>query len=181
MNIDELPGWFAPENRMMLDQLIRNSESVSGIEIGCFLGLSTVWFCYHLHRLQCVDTWRENSEEPGENNLVLTLKRMGTPRDFYHVWEHNVCEALMWSKVTPIRGRSDEVHPLVVDADLVYIDGDHSYEGCKRDIELYLPKARKIICGDDYVKRSEFGVIQAVKDMLPGAQSYGPFWYFVKE
>ncbi len=181
MNIDELPGWFAPENRLMLDQLIRNHECTSGIEIGCFLGLSTVWFCYHLHRLQCIDTWYEDAIEPNQNNLVQTLRRMGTPKDFYHVWCDNIFEAQVGRKITAIRGRSDEIHPLVVDADLVYIDGDHSYAGCKRDIELYLPKARKVICGDDYVKRPEFGVIEAVKEMLPGHQRYGPFWYFVKE
>ena len=36
--------------------------------------------------------------------------------------------------------------------DLVFIDADHSYEGCKADIEAYLPKVRPggIIAGHDY-------------------------------
>jgi len=36
--------------------------------------------------------------------------------------------------------------------DLVFIDGDHSYEMVKLDIELWLPKIKKggIMCGHDY-------------------------------
>lgn len=56
--------------------------------------------------------------------------------------------------------------------DLVYIDADHSYEGCLRDIEDWYPKIKKggIMLGDDYRiyegRRPgiEFGVIQAVNE-----------------
>jgi len=34
--------------------------------------------------------------------------------------------------------------------DMVFIDGEHTYETVKKDIELWLPKAKKIICGHDY-------------------------------
>ncbi len=35
--------------------------------------------------------------------------------------------------------------------DLVFIDGDHSYEAAKRDIEMWLPKVKPggILCGHD--------------------------------
>ena len=35
--------------------------------------------------------------------------------------------------------------------DFVFVDADHSYEGCKQDIEDWLPKIRRggIICGHD--------------------------------
>lgn len=35
--------------------------------------------------------------------------------------------------------------------DLVYIDGDHTYEGVVKDLEAWFPKVRKggMICGDD--------------------------------
>jgi len=38
--------------------------------------------------------------------------------------------------------------------DFIFVDGDHSYEGCLEDIEKYYPKVRKggIIAGDDYHK-----------------------------
>ena len=36
--------------------------------------------------------------------------------------------------------------------DLVYVDGDHTYEGVRRDLALWMPKVRPggIFCGDDY-------------------------------
>jgi hypothetical protein len=180
MSADDIPGWFPYRNRARLAQLISQLGVKSVIEIGCFLGLSTVWFALHTFRVQCIDTWREDAQEPSGNNLVETLARMGCPRDFYHVWEGNVARSGMWPKVTPIRGRSQEIHGHVVSADLVYIDGDHGYEECKRDIELYAPKAKMVVCGDDYIERPEFGVIEAVTELLPGHQSDGQFWWAVK-
>lgn len=55
--------------------------------------------------------------------------------------------------------------------DLVFIDADHSYEGCKRDIEAYLPKVKKggYIGGHDYNNVSdkfEFGVTKAVDEFV---------------
>ena len=48
----------------------------------------------------------------------------------------------------------------------VYIDGDHSYDGVKRDIELYLPKIKEggIIGGHDYNKKEWEGVVKAVNE-----------------
>lgn len=58
--------------------------------------------------------------------------------------------------------------------DLVYIDADHSYEGCLRDLEDWYPKVKKgkFLLGDDYRvyegkgKRVgiKFGVIEAVNE-----------------
>lgn len=54
--------------------------------------------------------------------------------------------------------------------DLVYIDADHSYEGCLRDINDWYPKVKKgrFLLGDDYRiyegrhEGVKFGVIEAV-------------------
>ena len=49
--------------------------------------------------------------------------------------------------------------------DLVFIDGNHSYEVVKRDLELYWPKVRPggILIGHDYTTRFP-GVIKAVRE-----------------
>jgi predicted O-methyltransferase YrrM len=180
MNIDEVGGWFPQENRTKLDELIDLHHCKSGIEIGSFLGLSAIWLAFRLERLQCLDTWCEEATEPNNNNLVATLRRYGIPRDFLRVFLGNVLDAGLMHKVTPIVGRSQEVHGQVVDADLVYIDGSHTYEDVRRDIELYAPKARKVICGDDYVERDGFGVIRAVTELLPSHQHVGQFWWALK-
>ena len=55
--------------------------------------------------------------------------------------------------------------------DIVYIDGDHTYEGVKTDINCWWPKVKSggILCGDDYVKSTTgkgypYGVIEAVNE-----------------
>jgi len=55
--------------------------------------------------------------------------------------------------------------------DVVYVDGDHTYEGVKTDIECWWPKVKPghILCGDDYVesktgKGFPYGVIKAVQE-----------------
>ena len=52
--------------------------------------------------------------------------------------------------------------------DLVYIDGNHSYEKVCEDIEMTLPliKDTGYISGHDYVDIEWSGVIKAVKDKL---------------
>ncbi len=48
--------------------------------------------------------------------------------------------------------------------DFVFIDADHSYEGCLRDIKAWLPKVKSggYICGHDYPRYP--GVVQAVDE-----------------
>ncbi len=48
-------------------------------------------------------------------------------------------------------------------ADFVFIDADHSYEACTRDMEAWWPVTETLFCGHDYGK-PEFGVTQAVTE-----------------
>lgn len=65
--------------------------------------------------------------------------------------------------------------------DLIYVDADHSYEGCKKDLEAWWPKLKKggFFIGDDYTnKRAKytgvvFGVVKAVDEF---AKDKGPVY-----
>lgn len=50
--------------------------------------------------------------------------------------------------------------------DFVFIDGDHSYEGCSSDIRLWYPKLRDggLLSGHDYRDGRNYGVKQAVHE-----------------
>ena len=184
-----IAGWFAHENQRELFRLIQQHDIRTVAEIGSFMGLSAVWFAQRVEHVYCIDTWFEGATYESENNLVGTLRRWELPRDFFSIFRDNVMRSGVWHKITPIRGNSCHVSDEVPTVDLVYIDGDHSYEGCHRDILTYREKATKILCGDDYTERMEsdgtgktpaFGVIEAVNELLPGADHVGPFWWWVR-
>ena len=75
-----------------------------------------------------------------------------------------------------LRGTSQEQSTKFDDEtiDFVYIDGDHTYEGCKLDISLWWPKVKQggIISGHDFCESVnaktglKFGVIQAVTEFV---------------
>ncbi len=174
-----IAGWFAPENRITLDALIKECSIGSVTEIGSFMGLSAVWFARRVNSVTCVDSWFEPANAESQNNLLITMRRWGIPRDFFHMFAENVMRSGQWHKILPLRGTSTQMVEQVPVSDLVYIDGDHSYEGCKRDIEIYRDKARVLICGDDYADREGFGVIQAVSEAFPDHKHFGPFWWAI--
>ena len=52
--------------------------------------------------------------------------------------------------------------------DYVYIDGDHSYEGAKKDLIAWYPKVKKggFFGGHDYIKTRQCNVIPAVDEFF---------------
>lgn len=79
------------------------------------------------------------------------------------------------AEVYPHQGRytiqrmtSEQASKLYADesVDLVFIDGDHSYEGCSTDIRLWWPKVKPggILSGHDYRTDKDYGVIRAVQE-----------------
>lgn len=77
--------------------------------------------------------------------------------------------------------------------DFVYIDANHSFEGCKEDIKIWYPKVKKggLFSGHDYLdeikKGTVFGVKKAVDEFfnaekinfLKTNEEY-PTWYCIK-
>ncbi len=175
---DKIFGWFADQNRATLAQLIAEHDVKTVLEIGSFLGLSAIWFAERVDHVTCIDTFEETATEHNDNNLVWTLKDMHLPNPFRCVFQKNIEEAGVANKISVVQKRSADAAKHVGRFDLIYIDGDHSLEGITSDITLYLPKARKVICGDDYTDRFP-GVLRATRELLPDHKSSGPFWWKV--
>ena len=64
--------------------------------------------------------------------------------------------------------------------DLVFIDADHSYNGCRKDIQAWLPKTRRWLSGHDYGVY-QFGVTEAVDELLsPVELGVNKTWFYEK-
>ena len=97
-----------------------------------------------------------------------------------------------------MRGKTTECAKMVDDGqiDFLYIDANHSYEGCRDDIAAWASKVKKggIISGHDYFSEYsqdgyDFGVIKAVDELRfkhfdapfhVTPEPYAPSWFMVK-
>lgn len=52
--------------------------------------------------------------------------------------------------------------------DFIYLDGSHLYNDVRRDLTEWLPKMKtnSLVCGHDYHRIEDFGVIEAVNDFI---------------
>ena len=128
-------GYLQPIEEKCLYRSARSVRSGGTIvEVGSYYGRSASLMGLGVRdsgrsaRICCVDTW-QNTAVPD------------APADIYDTFLSNV--EPFRDLVTPLRGRSEEVAaswsgPI----DLLFIDGDHSFEGCRRDIECWVPFVR---------------------------------------
>lgn len=115
-----------------------------GIEIGVAKGYYSdkILNYSNLKVLYSVDPWEE--KPPNFFIAKEKLEKYGTR-----------------SKIMRMTSKEASKHFTDKSLDFVYIDGDHSYEGVKQDIELWLPKTKGILAGHDYDRE---GVRQAVNE-----------------
>lgn len=129
-NIYQMAGLIA-----MVDFIFSNNPHAERwIEIGCYIGESSSIFLSFakLKRLDCVDHWNLSIQA-----LNRRLHReIAKSRCFVH---H--AESCDFAKEVPDGS-----------VDVVYIDGDHSYECVTKDIFAYHPKLKTngYLCGHDY-------------------------------
>jgi predicted O-methyltransferase YrrM len=145
-------------------------EPKVGVEIGVHNGQLS-WRLLASNRnifLYMVDPWSTTNVN---ESYLKTADAKAALTDAEH--EKAMNEAI--ESVKPFGGRyeilrmkSEEAAERFADStlDFVFIDGDHSYEGCSLDILLWFPKVRRggLLCGHDYRDDMGFGVIRAVDE-----------------
>jgi predicted O-methyltransferase YrrM len=123
------------------------------VEVGSWKGQSAAYMAVEIHnsgktiRFDCIDTWKGSlNEDPHQNdqyvkNGLLYEKFMSNVDRVKHI-------------ITPRIGDSIELSKTYEDdsLDFVFIDGDHSYEAVKADIQAWLPKVKSngLLAGHDY-------------------------------
>lgn len=113
-----------------------------------------------LHLIDLFEGVTLSGNKDGENIIYADLNSEFTNLNNYFFYDH---------EVKLHRGKSFDVMNNFPDNyfDFVYIDGDHSYEGVKNDLEISYHKVKKngIICGHDYAFNF-LGVMNAVNEFV---------------
>ena len=157
------------------------------IEIGTWLGRSAYAMGTMVRgKVIAIDTFAP-VWPPDKNSRSWFRRKIGVPMEFFNEnkdYMYNQCldnlvGLIEDGKVEVIRGDSsfvkNDLQGLKGLVDMVFIDGDHSYEGAKRDILDYKPLIRKggFISGHDFGKE----VKEAVLELLPEAKlTTGCIW-----
>lgn len=129
----------------------------TALEVGSFKGRSAAYIASAFQpsnaKLYCVDTWMSQAMSQKEEDVFGVFKK----------------NTQSWSDhIVPMRGNSQEVAKRWpgTPIDFLWIDGDHSYEGCRNDILSWLPFVREgaIVAFHDYA--NPCGVEQAVEELI---------------
>lgn len=157
-------------HRHDLGQLLQSfAPNGIGVEVGVQEGkyseiLLDLW---QSGTLYCVDRWlydpsyidsANKNQEEQENLYQSTIQRLSKFKERCHLIRKDSIEASKDFK--------DE------SLDFVYIDADHSYEGCMKNLKAWYPKVKKgkVFAGHDYLNANFsdtiFGVKQAVDEFF---------------
>ena len=154
--------------------LLRIPQHSVGVEIGVWQGDSSARFLTRASHLHLVDSWSpipySQSDEHGtyENYLKRYSELVGSadPQDFIKYYDRvyaSVIKRFLDQPVTIHRKSSrDFFQTFDQKVDWVYVDGDHSFQGCLDDLRgaRHIVKPGGQILGDDYTNKP--GVRQAV-------------------
>ena len=156
-------------------------ERKVGVEIGVYRGALS-WRLLSAMRgifLYLVDPWAEAVD--GDSYLTTDDEIAGMSQV-----DHDENLRVTLEKIAPFKGRYEVVRKTslefakdfpLLSADFVFIDGDHSYEGCRADIEAWWPrvKAGGVLSGHDYRDERNYGVIRAVDEFVAANDLSGVF------
>jgi hypothetical protein len=175
------------------EQTVRNAKCGDlFVEIGCFLGKSTSFMAVEIansgkkiefHTMDLFDynlysgpekIWYDNSAE---------VKRIKDP---FEIFKENIKSVKDYVK--SFKGDSKNLVENYKDEsiDFIFIDGDHSAKGFRKDLELWYPKVKKggVFSGHDYEHPEIRPEVQKFfKEEIEDLNQYIPWnlWKVIKE
>lgn len=138
------PGGHHVRGLHDLCNFIENTNQKSIIEIGSYTGESTIIFASYFSKVLAVDPWMngyDSNDPASSSNMSMVEEKFNHRTAAYDNIIKNKMLSHEFANIIP--NNSIEV---------VYIDGDHTYDGVTKDINTWLPKIVKggYICGHDY-------------------------------
>ena len=162
------------QHRNQIRKYINNLDQPTICEIGTRDG---AFFFDVLYTPNCklgimIDIWRD-TDDPNQNDSGYSQQQLDQQ------YKNTFHKALNYNNIKIIREFSTKACHFFSDNtfDLIYIDADHSYNGCLEDLRSWYPKVKAdgILAGHDFIDpilaskmghKTTFGVVPAVKRFL---------------
>lgn len=163
-----IEGYTVVQELQWLNGAAKDMKSV--VEIGSYFGRSSHALLAGCRGIvTCVDPWQPLEWEDGDSEWKAEER-----------YKHFLTNTAQFPNRAVLRMSSIDAAAMVGDrsVDMVFIDGDHSRQSVAEDIDAWLPKALRMICGHDYDFIGWPGV-KAVVDEKFGdqVQVFGTIWF----
>ena len=142
---------FPEKDAKALEEIVKMvlKKHIKIIEIGSWTGTSTGIMAKLIKpykgKIFAVDHWLGSVNVPHH--------KIAAKIDIFTIFKFNMVKENVWEIVFPLVMKSQEAAEIFREntVDLIFIDGDHSYECVKQDILLWWPKLKVggIMCGHD--------------------------------
>lgn len=171
-----IDGFMGDEELLYLAKLASTAKVF--IEIGSWHGKSSRAIADNLPEggvLYCIDTWKGSENEQETHHASAKLMN----GDNAFIWFLQSClDLIKDGKIIPLRlsslNASNFLYLEKMEADVIFIDANHTYEEVKQDIQTWrgILKKEGTICGHDYgTSNPELdGVTKAVNEIFPDVQ-----------
>lgn len=175
----EIQGWCDYEDLYSHFSDILKDDSVF-VEIGVWKGRSICFLGQQIlikgkkTKLFGVDTFKGSENETPHQIEVQKLGGSTLP-----IFESNISALGLQDIVFPIESNSVAASSKFENGsiDIIFVDGDHSYEGVKADLAAWTPKMKSggIMCGHDFwastVKQAVFDHFTSIQKIPQGISS----------
>ncbi len=184
-----IDGWISPDEAFGLYAIAKKLGAKSTVvEIGSWQGKSTYCIAKGIKSgtVYAIDPFNADGGSDTASTEIYAKQKSG--KNLLDVFLNNMKRLNVDKKIIVKKGYSSDFASELTLIDFLFIDGDHSIEGCKNDYDLYAHKVVKggfIAFHDYYSERTVLGPTYVVHHMIPkdGFRFYAQFdslWIGIK-
>ncbi len=185
----QIDGWVSPDEANGLFKIARKLGAHSTVvEIGSWQGKSTYCIAKGLKSgtLYAIDPFNADGGLDTVSTEIYVKQK--SDKDLLTTFLNNMKRLKVDKKIITKKGYSNDFASQFTQIDFLFIDGDHSIEGCKNDYNLYAHKVSKggfIAFHDYYEDRPDLGPTFVIQNLVTngGFRFYAQFdslWIGIK-